>query len=132
MPPPPKGQLKFVLRFVSFNIDDWRRDTNEFPHLVRSAYLSAIIEYMKFDCIGILNDEIVMQRACECYTKAEWDYVKDIVFGHFFKLDEATGRFHQKRALKEYRVAYNLWLKAIRAGQSRSNTAKRGSDGTFA
>lgn len=91
--------------------------TKGYPLAVRGAYIAALWHYWEdTHCEGMEDDDVRLQGICECKDD-EWQSIKPVIFGKFFKLDN-NGLWQQKRAIDEYKTALELLDKRVTAGKA--------------
>jgi uncharacterized protein YdaU (DUF1376 family) len=94
------------------------------------AYQRAIWSYWKdTHCTGLENDDEELKRIC--HNPDDWFKIKDKLFGDeerhkkFFFLDEKDGKYHQARALEE-------WKNLVSRRKVRSASGSKGGSKTQA
>lgn len=92
--------------WMAFYGDKFFRSVKGYSHDIGFKYLLAIWWYRSHNkCAGILNDDLLMRKICECDVE-EWPKVKSILFngsGQFFHYE--NGLWHQRVARQLYNEA---------------------------
>lgn len=95
--------------------DDFIRGVKGRPLFVKWAYLLAVWHYWSDNhCQGLEDNEESLRDICEIRKDEEWEIARDTIFdnGKFFAQD-ANGRWHQKRAAKEWATSSEKYEKQV-------------------
>lgn len=82
-------------------------------------YLRALVAYWDKRCVGLHNDETFLRNICRA-EKHEWEGIKPIIFGQFFKQDK--GLWHQDFARENFRIAIQNAEKNLSRAKNAANS----------
>jgi uncharacterized protein YdaU (DUF1376 family) len=94
------------------------------------AYWNAILVYWMNDTKGLPDNPRGLRNICAVWDDEDWAEIEPVLFnreakedGHFFYISE--GAWHQKRALREYRLALAAFEGGRKGGFAKARKAKR-------